>query len=334
MMSRYILLIAVAMIACLGAASLEVCAGTLGRASQTENVQAVDQERERTLRGLIDDLDEIMQPPYEKKPGNEVRAVYFAVKEQMIHEGLTWSIIEDGKREVSASFVPAAKGKTARIEVNHALLDSARTHPTLAMTVIMHEMKHAHDYFTIGDEYKKYMKNRLEEFMYEMDALFIEALFIRDFLSPRYKNLTVFEQYVLASLEKDNLASVAVVFMAVDMDLTYDLYGLGKKLDNGMSCKDYFTEFSARGKAVFAPPIPSVDFQMFRRLVTITTFATLAAPLADGAMARNKRCKQDERKGAIGELNGYISRGNALIREHQDFISGYKKQVRQKYLVP
>ncbi len=333
MMSRHILFMAVAMIACMGAVSPKVCAGA-GRAPQTESSGAADQERERTLRGLIDDLDEIMQPPYDKKPGSEARAVYLAVKEQTINGGLTWAIINDGKKEVFASFAPAEKGTMARIAVNHALLDSAKTHPTLAMTVIMHEMKHARDYFTIGEKYEEYMKNRLENFMYEMDALFIEALFIRDFLSPRYKNLTAFEQYVLASLEKDNLASVATSFMAVDMDLTYDLYGLGKELDNGMSCKDYFTGFSTRGKSVFEQPIPREDFEKYRKLITVKTFATLSAPLVDGAMARNKRCKQDEYKGEVEELNGFIDRGNALVREHRDFMNGYIKQVRQKFLAP
>jgi hypothetical protein len=170
--------------------------------------------------------------------------------------------------------------------------------------------------------------------MYEMDSLFIEALFIRDFLSPRYKNLTALEQYILTSLEKDNLASVAMVFMAVDMDLTYDLYGIGKKLDKGMPCKDYFAEFSRRGKAVFERPIPKENFQKYQSLSAVKTFTTLAAPLADGAMARNKRCKQDEHKAVIGEINGYVERGNALLREHEDFIEDYIKQVRRKYLIP
>jgi hypothetical protein len=201
------------------------------------------------------------------------------------------------------------------------------------MTVIMHEMKHAHDYFKIGDKYNAYMKNPLERFMYEMDSLFIEALFIRDFLAPRYKDITDFERYVLTSLENDNLASVALVFMKEDMDLTYDLYKLGKRLDNGMDCKEYFEEFTRNGKAVFERPVPSEEFKKYQALIAIKTFTMLAAPLADGAMARNERCKQDEYKADIKALNEYVRRGNAILREQGDFIDDYASNVKKNFFV-
>lgn len=319
---------------------MTVCCFTAGgaRASEAqkdpllaESGRSSDQERERILRELIDELDRIMLPPYEKQPGIHVRDVYIAVKDRMVRGDLIWSIVRDGKAEVNASFVPVQEGTKARIEVNQYLVDRATKSPTLAMTMIMHEMKHARDYFTIGEPYKKYMENPLERFMYEMDALFIEALFVRDFLSPRYKNLTAFERYVLESLEKDNLASVAAVFMSVDMDLTYSLYELGKKLDTGMSCTDYFVEFSRRGKEVFEKPLGKDGFRKYQGLIAVKTYATLASPLVDGAMARNKRCKPDEHKALVGEINGYVDRGNVLMKENNAFIDDYIKQVRKSY---
>ena len=292
-----------------------------------------DVERERVLRGLVDEIDAIMKAPYDKKPGNEVRAVYLSVKEKMKVDKLVWSILDDGKKEVFAAFTPGQEGKKPSIELNHALLDGAGKSPTLAMTMILHEMKHAHDYFKVGERYKTYMKSPVEQFMYEMDSLFIEAIFIRDFLAPRYKNLTNFERYVLTSLEKDNLASVALVFMKEDMDLTYDLYDLGKKLDKGMACDEYFEAFSRQGKAVYERTIPKEEFQKYNALVAIKTFTLLAAPLADGAMARNKRCIQDDHKDAIAELNGLVKRGNAVLREQGKFIDEYASKVRSRFLV-
>ncbi len=292
-----------------------------------------DAERERVLRGLVDEIDAIMKVPYDKKPGNEVRTVYLSVKEKMEADKLVWSILDDGKKEVFAAFSPGQEEKKPCIELNHALLDGAGKNRTIAMTMILHEMKHAHDYFKVGERYKTYMENPVEQFMYEMDALFIEAIFIRDFLAPRYKNLTNFERYVLASLEKDNLASVALVFMKEEMDLTYNLYGLGKKLDKGMACNEYYEEFSRQGKAVFERPIPKEEFHKYNVLVAIKTFTLLAAPLADGAMARNKRCKQDDHKDAIAELNGLVKRGNAVLREQGKFIDEYAAKVRRGFLV-
>lgn len=302
-------------------------------AEQTSKGQSIQTDRERVLRGLIDELDSIMLKPYDKKPGNEVRVVYLQVKEKMKAGSLVWSILNDGKNEIFAAFTPEQEGKNPCIQLNHALIDSAKQAPTLAMTVIMHEMKHAHDYFKIGDKYNAYMKNPIERFMYEMDSLFIEALFIRDFLTPRYKDLTDFERYVLTILKNDNLASVALVFMKEDMDLTYDLYKLGKRLDKGMNCKEYFAEFSRNGKTVFERPVPNEEFKKYQALIAIKTFTMFAAPLADGAMARNERCKQEEYKTDIKELNEYVRRGNALLREQGDFIDNYASNVKKKFFV-
>jgi hypothetical protein len=302
-------------------------------ANQTSKGQSIQTDREKVLRGLIDEFDSIMKTPYDKKPGNEVRVVYLAVKEKMNAGGLVWSILNDGKQEVFAAFTPERGGDKPSIQLNHALIDSAKRTPTLAMTVIMHEMKHAYDYFKIGDKYTAYMKNPLERFMYEMDSLFIEALFIQDFLAPRYKDLTDFERYVLTSLENDNLASVALVFMKEDMGLTYDLYKLGKRLDKGMDCKEYFEEFTRNGKAVFERPVPSEEFKKYQALIAIKTFTMFAAPLADGALARNERCKQNEYKAGIKALNEYVRRGNTILREQGDFIDDYASNVKKKYFV-
>jgi hypothetical protein len=144
-MRRYVLFaVAATLIAFAGLAS-EVRADSAKQPLQTESDRAADEERERTLRGLIDELDKIMQPPYDKKPGSEVRAVYLMAKEQMVRGGLAWNILDNGEKEMYAAFVPAQEGREPRIEVNHALIDSARAQPTLAMTMIMHEMKHARD---------------------------------------------------------------------------------------------------------------------------------------------------------------------------------------------
>ncbi len=309
----------------------EVRAGTAEKASKGETSQP---ERERVLRWLVDEIDAIMQAPYDKRPGSEVRRVFLAVKEKMKSGSLVWSILDDGKQEVFAAFAPEQQGKKSCIQLNNALLDSAKKRPTLAMTMILHEMKHAHDYFSIGDRYRECMKNRLEGFMYEMDALFIEALFIRDFLAPRYKDLTDFERYVLASMEKDNLASVALVFMQEDMDLTYDLYDLGKKLDKGLDCREYFAEFSRRGKTVLEHPVPPEEFKKYQVLVAIKTFTTLAAPLADGTMARNKRCKPDDHKAEIKELNEFINRGNAVLRKQGSFLDDYVSKMKRQFFTP
>jgi hypothetical protein len=68
----------------------------------------------------------------------------------------------------------------------------------------MHEFKHLNDYFLNQASFFK--SNKKERFQYELNAVNIEAEFIKYYLAGKY-NLSKCEDYILQSYEKDNLDS-------------------------------------------------------------------------------------------------------------------------------
>ncbi len=298
--------------------------------AKTSPVQ--EQYLEKTLRSLIDELNRVMAKPQEKEPGRTVYKVYSFSKEKLDAGDMTWTIVRDGSEEMRAAFTPGKEGEKPRIELNEYLVVRSKTTPSIALTIILHEMRHAYDYFTIGEKYKKYMENPLENFLYEMDSLFIEAVFARDYLAPKYKKLTPFEQYLLTSLEKDNLASVSLSFMAVDMDLTYYLHKRGKDLNNSLTCKDYLQEFVDQGKKLSKLSLNGKEFEKYSNLIRIQTYAVMTSPLIDNAFARNTKCKEDASRAAmVKEINEHIDKANAVVKEHAEFIAKFSKGVRKLY---
>lgn len=57
-----------------------------------------------------------------------------------------------------------------------------------------------------------------------MDALFVEALFIKHYLAENGYQLGNFEKYLLASLENDDLSGASSLFKQVDKDIIYSTY--------------------------------------------------------------------------------------------------------------
>lgn len=101
-------------------------------------------------------------------------------------------------------------------------------HPSIFYSALIHEIVHVYDYFTNSESFYNSDQNMLEKYLYEMDAAYVEALFIKDILAPNKITLTRYEDYLLNSLVKDNLASFSIAFKAVDMNLVYDLVGLSR----------------------------------------------------------------------------------------------------------
>lgn len=95
-------------------------------------------------------------------------------------------------------------------------------------SALIHEIVHAYDFFSNYDSFRISEQNILEKYLYEMDATYVESLFIKDILHPNKISLTRYEEYLLNSLIKDNLASFSLAFRAVDMNLVYDLVGLSR----------------------------------------------------------------------------------------------------------
>lgn len=103
-----------------------------------------------------------------------------------------------------------------------------RKWPSIVYAALMHEIQHAYDYFTNRELFLISETNRLEKYLFETDAVYMEGLFIRDCLAAQNFELTGYESFLLYSMEEDNLSQFSTVAMGVDMDITYGLVEIAK----------------------------------------------------------------------------------------------------------
>lgn len=124
-----------------------------------------------------------------------------------------------------ASFFKPEKNKPY-ILFNKNLIEIFNYQKSIVFSMFIHEIKHAYDYYTNYGLFKVTDNNMLEKYMFQMDALYIEALLLEKYLVPNNFNLTDFEKILLNSHQKNNLYDYSLIFELTDMKLVYYLYNL------------------------------------------------------------------------------------------------------------
>lgn len=90
-----------------------------------------------------------------------------------------------------------------------AFLDSYWTGSTAHLSVLVHELWHLRDYRRDSVAFTKGSNDAKEKFWYELDAMHVEAEFVKNYLDP--DSLSRFEAFVLQSYTNDNLNGLAMV---------------------------------------------------------------------------------------------------------------------------
>jgi hypothetical protein len=105
-------------------------------------------------------------------------------------------------------------------------LDTYTKNSSFHYTILMHEFKHLYDY--IFNKASFFNSNEKEIFQYELNAVNIEAEFIKYYLSGKF-NLSKFENYIFESYENDNLDSWTIANRKVSADIYRTLIDIEKK---------------------------------------------------------------------------------------------------------
>jgi hypothetical protein len=89
-------------------------------------------------------------------------------------------------------------------------------YPSLAYAIMTHELRHVDDAVNKQDLFVISTKNSKEKFLFELDALVIEAYFVREVASRNKYQLTGFEKYLLAVSEPGQEYQLALTFLGTD----------------------------------------------------------------------------------------------------------------------
>jgi hypothetical protein len=198
----------------------------------TKPVEAGQQKALQELLGVMDQL--VMRGPKDSL----VYKAYQTVRTQM--QAARIMFVVDAKSPntsllQSAYFSPNRNG-VSWVVVDPVLVAAAKTRPGLSLTILMNALALASSFFEDPAHFASLYQDPVGSFLFSMDALYLQALFARDFVKPNYAGLGPYEQYLVDSLSYENMASSAMFILGVDQNIVYGMNAMeadirARKLD-------------------------------------------------------------------------------------------------------
>ncbi|MCL2721279.1 MAG: hypothetical protein FWD47_08070 [Treponema sp.] len=152
-------------------------------------------------------------------------------------------------------------------------LDTYNADSSIHYSILIHECRHMHDYLISGDYFLSATTNEKVNLLFEMDALRIEAEFIKHYLQGKY-NLSQFELYILTSLESDNLNSASMMIHREHREIFLYFYDLEESyFENKISRETIIEQLIHNGNIIleeYYHPYP--DYIHFFNYIGLCTF--------------------------------------------------------------
>jgi hypothetical protein len=152
-------------------------------------------------------------------------------------------------------------------------LDTFNPDSSIHYSILIHEYRHLHDYLSNKDNYIDAKNNVKESYWYELDALRIEAEFIKYYLNGRYE-LSKFEEYMFTSFENDNLNSASVVITRENMNMFFYFNNLENQFYNNKDMKDIIIDELVKvGNSILENyTMQETDFVNYWNYIELCTF--------------------------------------------------------------
>jgi hypothetical protein len=152
-------------------------------------------------------------------------------------------------------------------------LDTFNPDSSIHYSILIHEYRHLHDYLTNKDSFVNAKNNVKESYWYELDALRIEAEFIKHYLNGRYE-LSRFEEYILTSFENNNLNSASVMIKQENMNMFFHFNNLENQYYNNKDMKDtIIDELVKMGNTILGSyATQETDFVDYWNYIVLCTF--------------------------------------------------------------
>lgn len=207
--------------------------------------------------------------------------------------------------------------------------------PSIVYAALMHEIQHVYDYFNNMELFLISRENALEKYMFETDAVYMEGMFIRDFLKAQNFKLTGYESFLLFSMEQDNLSGFSSVAMGVDMDVTYDLVRISKE-DRPKA--DKLKRVETMGSNLiegFVIPEDAAEWKKYFMAVQLATYCQFVPQILVDIEAKEnpefdyKACKLEDYPGIRGKLDKMAE----LLTDYQELIDRVRAGVLEAFQV-
>ena len=152
-------------------------------------------------------------------------------------------------------------------------LDTYMENSSIHYSILIHEYRHLHDYLKDKTAFINAKTNEKEKYWYELDALRIEAEFIKYYLAGKY-NLSRFENYLLYSFENNNLNTASIFIKRESMNFFFYFNNMETMFaENKITKEEIIIELEQVGyRLLNSYRDDDEDYINFIRFIEISTF--------------------------------------------------------------
>jgi hypothetical protein len=170
--------------------------------------------------------------------------------------------------------------RAPEISLNKKTLDLYPQKNSLLMALFVNQFKRACDYFAHTTWYTEHRDNILERYLYDMDALYVEAQFIKQCILDSDYEMTKLESFIVSSLDKDDLSGASVLLFGVDKNIVYDLYTKRRRVADGkLNTDELLRSCVELGRKLAISDLDTVNWSTFIDIVRMRTYEKYLAPL-------------------------------------------------------
>jgi len=268
-------------------------------------------------RGMVAEFFQVVQASGVPVLVERAKPVLDALEDQRLHIQIPPD--DPGTPLSGAEFILDGGNKPALL-VRTAFMKLYPRHKSFVFAVLMHETAHASDYLRFPDGFFRQRKDGIERYLYEMDAAYVEGLFIREVSKPRGWKLSPFEGYLLQSLDKDNLKSYSTAFLMTDMSFVYTYYKAREGSEPLDTLAASFVAWGRRMKADFLQCKEGDEWTRYQALVSIRTFVVYGSELAATLVSRRQPNTDPH-----DTIDKHVPGFDAVILDLQDLLQEHEK---------
>jgi hypothetical protein len=289
---------------------------------------------ERNLRLILTEMEDIV----EKHNKNDIVYETFAdVRLKSSTGRMHYSIsMKDDCRKLGGGYFGISEEESVPvISLCQEYLSPYPKHRTFVYCTLIHEMKHAHDYFVYGDLYIEASKNVLERYLFQIDALYVEALFIQNYLRPELPSLAPYEEFILNSLQHDDLQRASQILLRVDRDLIHTMIDLQEGYLGGETdLKEFLISFRNLGNSILGSTHTSSgnEWSTYASLVGTHTYQLFASIIVQFALRTTRVLDGSVHAGIIGEINEIVEQSYERVVQNVDFFNRYHTSLKGELL--
>ena len=214
------------------------------------------------------------------------------------------------------------------LNISPFLINLYKKRPSLVFSILIYDFWHISAYFTQTEYVLDTQNNPVEQYRSNMEAMYIQTLFIKDYMLVNEFKISEYENNLLLSLEDNNLAAASIYLYKLDMDLVYylDDYWLSVK-NNSRISEAFLEEIRRLGSDLKNEVISDEDDnQKYYLLISMKTYYDFIPVFLSYIHTYNSFSQEIIKPDIPKEypvINNYLLKIQAFLLEYNDFITEF-----------